>query len=95
MLDIEKKYVLKDNILLKSINDSFFALDTNIGTQYRLNRVSYDLLSSLDGRKKIIDVILYVASHYKIEEDVFRKDSIEFFDMAISKKIITEGEKYE
>lgn len=52
MLDIEKKYVLKDNILLKSINDSFFALDTNIGTQYRLNRVSYDLLSSLDGRKK-------------------------------------------
>ena len=56
MLDLDRIYVLDENIILKSINDKFWALDTKSGKQYKLNRTAYDLLSQLDNYHKMKDI---------------------------------------
>lgn len=88
MLEIDKIYVLDENIVLKSINDKFWALDTRLGAQYKLNRVGFDILSSLDGMCTLHQIVEKVATKYNVSEDIVQSDMIDMLKIAIKKNVI-------
>ena len=88
MLDVDEKYVLSDNIVLRSIHDKFWCLDTKNGTQYRLNRVSYDLLTNLMPGVVLSEIIDKVAQNYNVALSVFSSDAVSLLNLALNKKII-------
>lgn len=92
MLDLNDVYVLQEDMVLRSIHDKFWCLDTKTGTQYRLNRVSYDLLSNLKPGVMVVRVIDDVASHYKVTSSVFTSDAVSLLRLALNKKIIRKEE---
>ena len=88
MLDLDEKYVLSDNIVLRSIHDKFWCLDTKNGTQYRLNRVSYDLLTNLMPGVVLSEIIDKVAQNYNVALSVFSSDAVSLLNLALNKEII-------
>lgn len=90
MLDEEMILKLDENIVLRSINDKFWALDTRLGAQYKLNRVSFDILSDLDGKKSILKVVNNVYRLYNVSFDVFSDDAKVLLNNAFEKKIVRE-----
>lgn len=88
MLDLDEKYVLSDNIVLRSIHDKFWCLDTKNGTQYRLNRVSYDLLTNLMPGVALSEIIDKVAQNYNVALSVFSSDAVSLLNLALNKEII-------
>lgn len=89
MLEMSEVYVLDENIVLRSINNKFWALDTRLGAQYKINRVSYDILSLLDGSKTVKEVIDNASVKYDVSDSIFRDDALGLLENALSKKIIT------
>ena len=88
MLDLDEKYVLSDDIVLRSIHDKFLCLDTKNGMQYRLNRVSYDLLTNLTPEVALSEIIDKVAQNYNIALSVFSSDAVSLLNLALNKEII-------
>lgn len=91
MLEIDDKVVISGNIILRSINDKFWALDTNTGSQYKLNRISYEMLELISEERAIKEVIDVLASSYNVEKDILVKDCLELLEYAISKDIVIKG----
>lgn len=92
MLERINVLCLKENIILKGINTKFWALDTESGTQYRLNEISFDILSALDGKKTIEQIIEEQSTYYDVKKEILSADVISFLHMALSKNIIKEVE---
>lgn len=88
MLALEETYVLNEDIVLRSIHDKFWCLDTKKGTQYRLNRVSYDILSHLMSGVILSDVLEEVASKYDVTMSAFTSDAVSLLNLALNKNII-------
>lgn len=90
MLDVRIILELDENIVLRSINDKFWALDTRYGTQYKLNRVSFDILSEIDCCKSVLDVVNNVSKKYNVPFEVFSEDAQELLDCALEKGLVKE-----
>ncbi len=89
MLELNNIYVLNPNIILRGINNKYWALDTKSGSQFRLNQLSYDLLSFIDGKKTIKDIIEEQSKRYDVEKEIFEKDATSFLEMALEKDFFT------
>ena len=92
MLDLKAVYVLNDNIVLRSVHDKFWALDTKKGTQYRLNRVSYDILSNLMSGVSMAEVIDNVACKFDVTTSAFSRDADSLLNLALNKNIVRKEE---
>ena len=57
MLEVNNICNINENIILKGINKKFWALDSKSGTQYKLNELSFDILSLMNGSKSIGEII--------------------------------------
>ena len=57
MLEINDVLNKKTNIILKGINNKFWALDVESGAQFKLNELSYDILSAIDGEVSFAVII--------------------------------------
>lgn len=88
MLDIKQVYNLDESIIIKGINNKYWALNTKYGTQYKLNRVSYDILSNLNGVKTVEQILDDMLNKYNIDSKTLETDINNFIERAIEKKII-------
>lgn len=88
MLEMNKAYSLNNNLILKGINDKFWALDTKTGLQYRLNECSYDILSTLDGKTTVEQIIENQFKKYNVEKSILINDIMSFLESAYKKGFI-------
>lgn len=88
MLEMTEVYQLDDNIILKSINNSFWALDTRLGGQYKLNSVSYDILNRINGKDSLQEIFSNLLRSYNVSEKNLYVDFSEFIQKSINKAII-------
>lgn len=88
MLEMTEVYQIDDNIILKSINNSFWALDTRLGGQYKLNSVSYEILDRINGKDSLQDVFDTLLNSYSVTKNDFYVDFCEFIQKSINKNII-------
>lgn len=92
MLEVKGKYILNDNIILRSINNKFWALNTSNGDQFKLNKVSFRVLSALNGRETITSIIDNIKSLYDVNPEIIKNDLLELLTEALNKNIIRKEE---
>ena len=72
MLDLTKEYKVKGEIVLRTVNNNYWALNTSNGNQYKLNEVSYFIINQMIENATTIELIAQKAvSEYKVSFDEF------------------------
>ncbi|CDF00948.1 unknown [Ruminococcus sp. CAG:624] len=90
MLEVNNICNINENIILKGINKKFWALDSKSGTQYKLNELSFDILSLMNGSKSIGEIIEIQYHKYNVEKDLLTKDILSFVNKSYEKGILVE-----
>lgn len=90
MLDGTRVFELNNDIVVRGIGDKCWAFDTNSGKQYRLNELSYDILSMLDGQKNIDMITNCQKKHYNIDRETLFSDVLSFLEKAEKTNIVKE-----
>lgn len=91
MLDIEKKFVLGENIVLRGIKNKFWALDVTSGSQFKLNETAYFILKCFEQPVSINYVIECVMKQYvNVNYDQLKNDCESVIDFASGKNILKE-----
>ena len=71
--------------------NKFFLFNIEDGTIYRLNEVSYDILSLFDGARDITNILNTVFNRYKGEHDRMKIDFENLMQIWLAKKILVTG----
>lgn len=95
MLDLDKKYVLCKDIVIRGVGDRYWALNTSNGKQFRLNSSSYTILNSFHKIMSLRDTIKKVLEEFSVEEDKVIEDCNLLIPFAIEKQLIEEVTAYE
>ncbi len=94
MTQTDKIYRLSDSFSLykSDIKEKIYYLfNVSDGTIYRLNEVSYDMLSQFDGRQAVGDVLQSLLNLYNVQIQEIENDLNEKINLWLNKKIIIEG----
>lgn len=93
MLDMTKRYMLKENIVLKGLNKKYWALSTDTGNQYKLNEIAYDILNELTEAKSINELVDTITKAYMISQQEFMNDCSALIDDALKSGLVEEVNK--
>ena len=88
MLEMNDVLDLNEDIILRCVNDKFWALNTKNGNQYHINRVTYDILSSIDSKSSVSNIIKDVSKDYDVSAEVFSTDALQLLSSSIDKGIV-------
>lgn len=94
MLEIDQNAVLKLNSnyslsALESEKSKYWLFELNEGNIYRLNEVSYYMLSLLDGKITFANIIEAISNRYDgVSRDEIVQDSNKFFTQCLENGII-------
>lgn len=90
MLDINKEYRVKKEIVLRKVNNKFWALNTDNGNQYKLNEVSYFIINQMNEKTTIEWIANKAICEYKVSFDEFIEDCTLMVQVALKNQIIEE-----
>ena len=90
MVEIKKIYKVCDNIIIRGINKKFWALDSKTGSQYKLNELSFDILSLMNGKNTVESIIDAQFKKYQVEKVILTQDILHFISKSLEKGIIFE-----
>lgn len=90
MLDLDKVFILKKDIVLRSINDNYWALNTTKGNQYKLNEVSFYIINQLHEQKTISQIADVATKEYKVSLEEFIEDCKLMMKKAVNNQIVEE-----
>ncbi len=88
MLEMKDVLDLNEDIILRCVNEKFWALNTKNGNQYHINRVTYDILSAIDSHTTVNNIIEDVAKDYDVSMEVFSADALQLLSSSIDKGIV-------
>lgn len=90
MLDLTKKFQLKEEIVLRKIDSKCWALNVENGNQYRLNEVSYLILDSFRDTSTVEEMIAIVEKEYAVDKERLIADCSLMIQTAVDKNILKE-----
>ena len=90
MLDLTKKFKLKEEIVLRKIDSKCWALNVENGNQYRLNEVSYLILDSFRDASTVEEMIAIVKKEYAVDKERLIADCSLMIQTAVDKNILKE-----
>lgn len=90
MLDEGMIFKLNESVAVRGLGEKCWAFDTASGKQYRLNELSYDILSMLDGEKDICSITDILLKQYNVDREILLSDILMFMEKAIDKKLVRE-----
>lgn len=90
MLDLSKGFKLKSDIVLKCVNEKYWALSTTTGNQYKLNEVSYFIMNELTETKNINEISDAVTKVYKVSNQEFESDCNVLIEGAVKSGLVEE-----
>ena len=90
MLDLNKSLQLNNCIVLRSIGNHYWALNTQTGNQYRLNETAYSLLNYLREPLSIAQIIKKGLAEYNVTRERFQSDCIVALQSAVNHNIVRE-----
>ena len=90
MLDLTKKFQLKEEIVLRKIDSKCWALNVENGNQYRLNEVSYLILDSFRDASTVEEMIALVKKEYADDKERLIADCSLMIQTAVDKNILKE-----
>lgn len=90
MLDLNSRFILSEDIVLRSIGGKCWALNTQNGNQYRLNEVSYFLLNLLREKSTLEDIVHQALQQYDTDRTRLLVDCDVMLQDALRKNIVKE-----
>ncbi len=90
MLDLTKEYKVKSEIVLRTVNNNYWALNTANGNQYKLNEVSYFIINQITEKATIEQIAKKAICEYKVSFDEFIEDCKLIIQVALENHIIEE-----
>ena len=90
MLDLTKKFQLKEEIVLRKIDSKCWALNVENGNQYRLNEVSYLILDSFRDASTVEEMIAIAKKEYAVDKERLIADCSLMIQTAVDKNILKE-----
>lgn len=90
MLDLDQKYLLNDEIVLRRIDNKCWALNTSKGNQYRLNEVSYSILDSFREATSFGEMISKIQQEYSVSRERLITDCTTVIQYAVNNNIVKE-----
>lgn len=94
MTQTGKIYRLSDDYSLYKTDfkeKKYYLFNVSDGTIYKLNDVSYDMLSQFDGRQTVGNVLKSLLNLYNIQVQEIESDLNEKINQWLDKKILKEG----
>ena len=88
MFEMYDVLYMNEDIILRCVNDKFWALNTRNGNQYHINRVTYDILSAIDSNSNVDSIIKGVSKDYDVSAEIFEADALQLLSSSIEKGII-------
>ena len=73
---------------LKDKGNKYYLFNVKDGDIIRLNEVSFDILSYIDGEKSFGEIFNLMKDMYNVDENILRKDMTELIEKCLDKKII-------
>ena len=90
MLDISKKYILSDEIVIRGIGNKFWALNIKNGKQFRLNSTSYLIMNAFRDDTSLNTVVNMLVKEYNVERTRVINDCNVIIPFAIEKQLLKE-----
>lgn len=90
MLDLNQKYQLNDEIVLRKIESKCWALNTINGDQYRLNEVSFFILDTFREVLSFYEMISMVQQEYNVSRERLISDCTNILQYAVKNNIVKE-----
>ena len=84
-----KILINKKRIISKEIDKEVIFLDKQQKALYELNKTASFIFSKANGRKTIDEIIQEISLKYEIERKKAEKDTMEFIQDGVNKKIFT------
>ena len=66
MLDLNRKYIINSDIVIRGIGDKYWALNVKDGKQFRLNSTSYSIMNAFRDVTTLDAVVDLIVKEYKI-----------------------------
>lgn len=88
MLEMNDVLCMNEDIILRCVNDKFWALNTQNGNQYHINSVTYDILSAIDAHSSVDSIIKAVSKDYDVSAEIFEADALQLLSSSIEKGIV-------
>lgn len=79
---------MNEDIILRCVNDKFWALNTKNGNQYHINSVTYDILSAIDSNSSVDSIIKDVSKEYDVSVEKFTTDALQLLSSSVDKGIV-------
>ena len=90
MLDLTKKFQLKEEIVLRKNESKCWPLNVENANQYRLNEVSYLILDSFRDASTVEEMIAIVKKEYAVDKERLIADCSLMIKTAVDKNILKE-----
>lgn len=90
MLDLNQKYQLNNEIVLRKIDSKCWALNTINGNQYRLNEVSFCILDTFREVLSFDEMISKVQKEYDVSRERLISDCTNILQYAVKNNIVKE-----
>lgn len=87
---IEKKYKLKKELVIQQVNDEIFIFDGETSVLHTLNQTAADLFKQLKKGSSVSELGTYLSREYEIDLEKALKDSRDFIEKLMKKKLIIE-----
>jgi hypothetical protein len=88
MLDLTKKYKRNPDVIIKNIGKTQIALNTESGSEYKLNEVSYDMLEQLSSGLSVETLIEKMTQLYDVSKETMTADCEKWLSVALEKELI-------
>lgn len=72
------------------IEDEAILVDVDEGEVVHLNPVGAEIWNVLDGKKTVSEIINYIYNTFEVKKEIAKKDTLEFLEKLLKKKIVIE-----
>ncbi len=77
-MDLNQKIIVADTVFAQEIDGEMVLLDMNIENYFGLDEIGTDIWKTVEDKKVIQDVYETLLEEFDVEEEVLKKDLIDF-----------------
>lgn len=90
MLDLNRKYIINSDIVIRGIGDKYWALNVKDGKQFRLNSTSYSIMNAFRDVTTLDAVVDLIVKEYNVNRMRVVNDCEEIIPFAVEKQLLKE-----
>jgi len=88
-MDLKKKVTFADTVFAQEVDGEMVLLDMNSENYFGLDAVGTDIWQAMQEKETLEEVLKTLLEQYEVEEDVLKKDLLDFVEKLKESGLIT------